>query len=113
VESGNTADFFYMRASDGDWQAFSPGVQMKLLFTDSQTGRVTALVRMEPGTHLPRHQHLMVEELFVLEGDCHIASDQVLHAGDYFRAQGGSLHGATYTEAGTTFLTLCLNDFSA
>jgi quercetin dioxygenase-like cupin family protein len=60
---------------------------------------------------LPRHQHLMVEELFVLEGDCHIASEQVVHAGDYFRAEGGSIHGTTYTEAGTTFLTSCLNDF--
>jgi anti-sigma factor ChrR (cupin superfamily) len=80
---------------DGDWRAFNPGVRVKLLFIDPQTRRVIALVHMEPGTHLPRDQHLMLEELFVLEGNCHIASDQVLHAGDYFRAEGGSLHGAT------------------
>jgi len=86
-------------------------VMVKVLYTDPTTKRSTALVRMAPGTRLPRHQHLAVEELFVLQGDCHIAPGQVLQAGDYFRAEANSVHGMTFTEAGTTFLTLCWNEF--
>jgi len=106
-----TADFVYIRASEGRWSEFSPGVMVKVLYTDPTTKRSTALVRMAPGTRLPRHQHLAVEELFVLQGDCHIAPGQVLQAGDYFRAEANSVHGMTFTEAGTTFLTLCWNEF--
>ena len=106
-----TADFIYIRASEGRWSEFSPGVMVKVLYTDPTTKRSTALVRMAPGTRLPQHQHLAVEELFVLQGDCHIAPGQVLQAGDYFRAEANSVHGMTFTEAGTTFLTLCWNEF--
>ena len=105
------ADFIYIRASEGRWSEFSPGVMVKVLYTDPTTKRSTALVRMAPGTRLPQHQHLAVEELFVLQGDCHIAPGQVLQAGDYFRAEANSVHGMTFTEAGTTFLTLYWNEF--
>jgi anti-sigma factor ChrR (cupin superfamily) len=105
--------FLCVPASTGDWRPFRPGIQVKVLFTDSQTKRTTALVRMAPGTYLPRHQHLAAEELFVLEGDCHVAPTQILRAGDYFRAEAGSMHETTFTEGGTTFLTLCWNEFPA
>lgn len=106
-----TPDFFYIRASEGRWAEFSPGVLVQVLYTDPATKRSTVLVRMAPGARLPQHQHLGVEELFVLEGDCHVAPGQVLQAGDYFRAEAHSVHGVTFTEAGTTFLTLCWNEF--
>jgi quercetin dioxygenase-like cupin family protein len=109
--SGLESGFFCCRASEGHWQELSPGVSMKTLFTDPTTKRRTALVRMAPGTQLPRHQHLAVEELFVLAGDCHVAAGHVLLAGDYFRAEAGSVHETTFTEAGTTFLTLYWNTF--
>jgi hypothetical protein len=60
-----------------------------------------------------RPQHLAVEELFVLAGDCHVDAGHVLLAGDYFRAAAGSVHGTTFTETGTTFLTLYWNTFPA
>ena len=111
--SSPESGFFCCRASEGHWQELSPGVSMKTLFIDPATKRRTALVRMAPGTQLPRHQHLAVEELFVLAGDCHVAAGHVLLAGDYFRAEAGSVHGTTFTEAGTTFLTLYWNTFPA
>jgi anti-sigma factor ChrR (cupin superfamily) len=113
LPSGMEAGFFCLRASEGHWHELSPGVSVKTLFIDPATQRRTAIVRMAPGTRLPRHQHLAVEELFVLEGDCHVAPGQVLQAGDYFRADAGSVHGTTFTLAGTTFLTLCWNEFPA
>lgn len=103
--------FYYVRAHEGPWHLFSPGVEIKVLFTDPLTHRSTVLVRMEPGARLQHHHHLAVEELFVLEGDCRVAPGQILQAGDYFRAEAGSAHGMTFTSTGTTFLTLCWNEF--
>jgi hypothetical protein len=51
-------------------------------------------------------QHLDVEELFILQGDCQVAPDCMLRSGDYFRAPAGTRHDLTYTEAGTTFIAL-------
>jgi anti-sigma factor ChrR (cupin superfamily) len=54
---------------------------------------------MVAGSTAPGHHHDHIEELYVLEGDCYCAG-QCLHAGDYHRAEGGSTHGATFTEHG-------------
>ncbi len=99
-------DFVYIREDEGVWQDLAPGISAKFLYTDPDTDRRTAIFRMDPGTQLPPHQHLAVEELFVLDGDCHVAHDRVLRAGDYFRAPAGSQHELTYTEEGTTFISM-------
>ena len=65
----------------------------------------TSLVRMLPGTALPVHQHIGVEQFFVIEGDCHVAG-QKLTPGDYHRAEAGSIHESTYTVDGTLFLLI-------
>lgn len=111
VESGERR-FDVVRAGEGPWREIQPGVRMKVLEPGGRGGRCTALVRMEAGAHLPRHRHLETEELFVLEGDCHVAPDRVLGAGDYFRAEKGSLHEVTYTERGTTFLSSFWNELA-
>ncbi len=100
------ADFVYIREDEGVWQDLAPGISAKFLYTDPNTNRHSAIFRMAPGTQLPPHQHLAVEELLVLDGDCHVAHDRVLRAGDYFRAPAGSRHELTYTEAGTTFFSM-------
>ncbi|ETX04216.1 MAG: hypothetical protein ETSY2_30040 [Candidatus Entotheonella gemina] len=99
-------DFVYIREHEGEWQALGPGISAKFLYTDPETKRHTAILRMAPGTYLPPHEHLAVEEFLVLQGDCHVAPDCVLRAGDYFRAPAGSHHDLTYTEEGTTFITM-------
>ncbi len=98
--------FVYIREEEGEWQDLGPGIAAKFLYTDPETKRHTAILRMAPGTHLPPHEHLAVEELLVLQGDCHVAPDRVLRAGDYFRAPAGSRHDLTYTEEGTTFISM-------
>ena len=65
----------------------------------------TVLVRMEPGARLPRHRHTRIEELFLLSGDLHL-HDRVMHAGDYCRADLGSIHDSSYTEDGDMFLLM-------
>jgi len=92
-------------ASEGKWQELGKGVLLKLLHLDQATGIATSLVRMLPGAALPCHQHIGVEQVFVLEGDCSIAG-QKLTPGDYHRAEAGSIHETTYTVEGTLFLLI-------
>ena len=64
---------------------------------------MTALVRMEPHTRYPSHQHADVEELYLLDGDL-LVEGQRMRAGDYCRAEPGSIHGEVSTQAGALFL---------
>jgi quercetin dioxygenase-like cupin family protein len=109
--NSDLSQFQFLRSSKGHWQEFGSGVSVKILSIDPTKKRSTALVRMAAGTRLPKHRHLATEEVYVLEGDCHVAPGQVLRAGDYFRAEEGSVHEVTFTEAGTTFLTVSWNEF--
>jgi len=109
-ETSNQKPFVSVLASDGEWQEVQKGILLKQLHLDKATGIATSLVRMEPGTSLPIHQHLGVEQLFVIEGDCSVAG-QELSAGDYHRAAAGSTHEATYTVGGTMFLLIAPERF--
>jgi anti-sigma factor ChrR (cupin superfamily) len=92
-------------ASEGEWREIQEGVSLKKLYMDKATGIATSLVRMLPGTALPVHKHLGVEQFYVIEGDCNVAG-QRLGPGDYHRAGAGSTHESTYTIGGTLFLLI-------
>jgi anti-sigma factor ChrR (cupin superfamily) len=92
-------------ASEGEWQEVQEGVLLKKLYSDRLTGIATSLVRMLPGTSLPVHRHVGVEQFLVIEGDCNVAG-QKLGPGDYHRAEAGSIHDTTYTVDGTLFLLI-------
>ncbi|HLG17787.1 MAG TPA: cupin domain-containing protein [Blastocatellia bacterium] len=91
--------------SQGEWITARAGVLVKQLFVDEATGISTSLVRMLPGTHLPRHRHTGVEQFLVLEGDCNVHGE-VLGPGDFHRAEAGTIHESTYTQNGTLFLLI-------
>jgi len=97
--------FVSILGTDGDWLEPQEGVLVKRLYLDKATGIATSLVRMLPGTSLPVHKHLGVEQFLILEGDCVVAG-QKLGSGDYHRAAKGSTHQSTYTESGTLFLLI-------
>lgn len=46
----------------------TPGIDMKILLIDEETGMMTALFRWAPGTELARHEHVEIEQTFVLSG---------------------------------------------
>jgi quercetin dioxygenase-like cupin family protein len=78
------------------------GVTYHTLYENRRTGRLTALVRMAPGTSLRAHAHDEqgeVEECLVLEGELRVG-DEVMRAGDYQRALPGSEHDEQRTETG-------------
>jgi anti-sigma factor ChrR (cupin superfamily) len=60
---------------------------------------------MEAGARYPSHNHAAIEELFMLAGDLHV-EDQLLHTGDYCRADSGSIHGETFSDSGCLFLMM-------
>lgn len=105
------SDFFLQRGSEGEWEATAaPGVEVKKLFVDQKRGYATMVVRMAAGAAYPGHRHAGFEECYVLQGDLHVG-DIVLHAGDYQRAEGGSIHGVQKTEQGCLlFIVSSLDD---
>jgi quercetin dioxygenase-like cupin family protein len=98
-------EFVSIHAAGGQWHEVQDGVLLKTLYVDQASGIATSLVRMTAGTSLPAHQHLGVEQFFVIEGDCNVAG-QRLGPGDYHRAAAGSVHATTYTVDGTLFLLI-------
>ena len=41
----------------------------------------------------------------MVSGDLHVEG-QIMHTGDYCRAESGTIHGETYTDTGCLFLLL-------
>ncbi|GEM_PF-773042 len=101
---GKTPDFTFLAASEGGFEPTDvPGIEAKKLFVDRENDRVTMLVRMQPGTAYPRHVHADFEECYVLSGDLSVGA-QRMNAGDYQRAETGSLHAVQSTEHGCMLL---------
>jgi len=93
-------DLTIQRKEAGAWEKTGvEGVEVKQLFVDQARDYVTMLVRMAPGSSYPRHRHGGFEECYVLEGDLSVG-DTMLFAGDYQRAEGGSVHGIQATQKG-------------
>lgn len=70
------------------------GVEMKVLMEDKETGLMTALFRWAPGAVLPFHEHVEIEQTFMLEGTLEDAQGSI-KAGEYVWRPAGSRHVAT------------------
>ena len=94
-----------VRPADMDWQETRfPGCEAKTLLFDRASGLVTALMRFAPGAVLPDHEHVKIEQTFVLEGrlvdkDGPDAGLQV-SAGEFVWRPAGSRHVAWAPEGG-------------
>ncbi len=69
----------------------TPGVDMKVLLQDKETGLLTALFRWQPGTELPLHEHVEIEQTFVLEGSI-VDEEGEVRKGDYVWRPAGNRH---------------------
>jgi anti-sigma factor ChrR (cupin superfamily) len=104
--------FVSVRATEGEWVKAQEGIFIKPLYVDDASGLATRLVKMMPGTALPAHQHIGVEQFFIIEGDCNVRGE-ALGPGDYHRAATGTIHEVTYTVHGTMFLLVAPEDYVA
>jgi quercetin dioxygenase-like cupin family protein len=58
-----------VRVQDMPWQKTRfAGCEVKTLLLDPATGLATVLVKMAPGAELPDHEHVMIEQTYMLEG---------------------------------------------
>ena len=97
------------RSAEVAWRPMGEGIAFKLLHRDKARRYSTSLIRMDAGTRLPRHKHGGVEELYILSGDLSIAGE-VARAGDYCRAETGTVHDETFSESGCLFLLMASQD---
>jgi anti-sigma factor ChrR (cupin superfamily) len=94
----------FVRADRFEWRpGVFAGVEFKILRADYETGRVTLLTKLAPGTVYPYHQHDDFEELFLLTGDV-VVNGVPMHPGDYCSAAPGSVHDGIRTVGGCTFI---------
>ena len=96
----------HLRPDDMPWQDTRfPGCKMKTLLFDSKSGIATLLFKMEPGAELPDHEHVLIEQTYVLEGslvdkDGPDAGVEV-KAGEFVWRPAGSRHSAWAPHGGT------------
>jgi anti-sigma factor ChrR (cupin superfamily) len=59
----------HVRPAEMQWQPTRfRGCEVKTLLFEPESGLVTALMRFAPGAVLPDHEHVKIEQTFVLEG---------------------------------------------
>ena len=78
-------------------QTAFPGVEIKVLLEDKDSGLMTTITRMAPGAVLPLHEHMDVEQTYVLEGRL-VDEEGEVRAGEYVWRPAGSIHVATAPE---------------
>lgn len=69
----------------------TPGIDMKILLQDKETGLLTALFRWAPGTALDLHEHVEIEQTYVLEGSI-VDDEGVVREGDFVWRPAGNRH---------------------
>lgn len=82
-----------------------PGVEQKTLFLDKQTGMLTALMRMAPNAKLPDHEHVQIEQTYVLEGTL-MCPEGECGPGQFVWRPAGSRHHAWAGPQGGLFLAM-------
>ncbi len=75
-----------------------PGCEAKTLLFDRRSGLMTALMRFAPGAVLPDHEHVNIEQSYVLEGSLVDKEGPVAGmtaaAGEFIWREPGSRHAA-------------------
>jgi anti-sigma factor ChrR (cupin superfamily) len=87
------------------WQATRfAGIEVKPLLLDRSQGLATSLMRMAPGSELPEHEHVRIEQTWVLEGHLVDRSgpDEGIEckAGQFIWRPAGSRHSAWSPKGG-------------
>ncbi len=84
----------YVDVDDLPWTPTKyEGVEMKILLENKETGLLTALFRWAPGAELPYHEHVQIEQTYVLEGSL-VDHEGEVTAGNYVWRPAGSRHTA-------------------
>lgn len=84
----------YVDVDDLSWKPTPfPGIDMKVLLKDESTGLLTALFRWAPGAELPLHEHVEIEQSYVLQGSL-VDAEGIATAGNFVWRPKGNRHSA-------------------
>ncbi len=92
-----------LRAGEGAWHPFLPGISLRLLHLDEAAGTQTALWRLAPGAVVPPHPHSHEEECLVLEGSV-VQEGVEFAAGDFLVVAAGQWHPAFRSPGGALLM---------
>ena len=82
----------YVKVDELPWKPTPcAGIEMKILLEDKETGLMTALFRWQPGSELTLHEHVEVEQTFVLEGSL-VDDEGEVTSGNYVWRPKGNRH---------------------
>ncbi|OLL19672.1 MULTISPECIES: cupin domain-containing protein [unclassified Rhodococcus (in: high G+C Gram-positive bacteria)] len=79
------------------------GIDIKVLLKDEESGLLTALFRWQPGSVLPKHEHVRIEQTWVLEGSIVDEEGEATVGNFSWRPQGNQHRAASPNGA----LVLC------
>ena len=77
-----------------EWANIDPGVWAKVLYRDDASGAATVLFKFEPGARAPMHEHMGLEQTYIIEGELE-DHDGLIKAGGFAIRQPGSVHAAS------------------
>ena len=94
-----------VRVNEIPWQPIRyPGCYIKTLLLDKKAGLLTVLLKMDPGAELPDHEHVMLEQTYVIEGSLvdkeGPESGLTCSQGEFVWRPAGSRHSAWTPEGG-------------
>lgn len=81
------------------WQDLGPGIRCKVLYRDEASGAATVLFHFAPGAQAPAHEHMGLEQTYIIDGSLS-DHDGTVHAGELAIRDAGSVHQA-HTETGS------------
>lgn len=82
----------YVNVDELPWKPTpTPGIDMKILLDVPETGLLTALFRWAPGTSLPLHEHVEIEQTYVLSGSI-VDDEGEVREGNYVWRPKGNRH---------------------
>lgn len=88
-------DSHYLDVESLPWKPTQvPGIDIKVLVQDKESGLLTALFRWAPGSVLPLHEHVEIEQSWVLEGSI-VDAEGEAKAGSYVWRPQGNQHIAS------------------
>ena len=96
----------YVDVESLEWEPTpAEGIHMKVLMKDDR-GRMTALIRWQPGAKLPLHLHNDIEQSYVLEGSLADHEGECM-AGQFVYRPAGNTHRA-WSPNGAVLLAIFL-----
>ena len=81
------------------------GVETKTLLVDRKTGVLTLLMKMAPDARLPDHEHVEIEQTYVLQGSL-VCGEGECKAGEFVWRPAGSRHEAWAGAQGGVMLAM-------